>query len=165
MVEIRQATIAEAGIIQQLAEDVWWPTYSSILSPEQMRYMLDNMYDLETIKNQMKTSSQTYLLLLEDNVPRGFASYGPRDGAPDTLKLHKLYCQVQTKGKGFGKMLLQEVEKAVIKAGKHILELNVNRNNLALGFYLKSGFFIAYEEDIDIGSGYWMNDYVMRKIR
>jgi ribosomal protein S18 acetylase RimI-like enzyme len=39
--------------------------------------------------------------------------------------------------------------------------LNVNRNNKALGFYQKFGFVILREEDIDIGNGYFMNDYIM----
>jgi ribosomal protein S18 acetylase RimI-like enzyme len=37
----------------------------------------------------------------------------------------------------------------------------VNRHNRALHFYEKQGFKIIREEDIDIGSGYFMNDYVM----
>jgi hypothetical protein len=43
------------------------------------------------------------------------------------------------------------------------LELNVNRHNPATVFYQKMGFEIVYSEDIDIGQGFWMNDYVMRK--
>ena len=41
------------------------------------------------------------------------------------------------------------------------LELNVNRKNKAINFYKKYGFTILKEEDIDIGEGYFMNDYVM----
>jgi ribosomal protein S18 acetylase RimI-like enzyme len=41
--------------------------------------------------------------------------------------------------------------------------LNVNRYNKARFFYEKLGFVIMKEEDIDIGSGYYMIDYVMEK--
>ena len=41
------------------------------------------------------------------------------------------------------------------------LELNVNRYNKARQFYETIGFVVVKEEDIDIGSGYFMNDYVM----
>jgi hypothetical protein len=40
----------------------------------------------------------------------------------------------------------------------------VNRYNPAKDFYGKRGFTIVYTEDIDIGGGYFMNDYVMRKV-
>ena len=65
---------------------------------------------------------------------------------------------------GYGKALLAAVEDAVKAAGSNILELNVNRNNPAMGFYKKQGFGIIYEEDIQIGNGYEMNDYVMQKL-
>ena len=43
------------------------------------------------------------------------------------------------------------------------LELNVNKYNSAIAFYKKKNFRIIKEELIDIGEGYVMDDYVMRK--
>jgi GNAT superfamily N-acetyltransferase len=99
---------------------------------------------------------------LEDGTPVAFAGYSPREENADVYKLHKLYCLPQTQGKGYGKLLIDEVATRVKKAGKHILELNVNRHNKAKQFYERQGFSVAYEEDIPIGP-YWMNDYVMTK--
>jgi ribosomal protein S18 acetylase RimI-like enzyme len=162
MIEIREATVADAPTIQMLAEAIWYPTYSVILSQEQIRFMLDYIYDIEIVSRQIKEGVQTYLLLLENGHAIGFASYSPRTENPPVYKLHKLYCLTQTKGRGFGKALLHEVEKRVLASGNNILELNVNRHNPAKGFYEKCGFAIVSEEDIPIGE-YWMNDYVMRK--
>ena len=47
--------------------------------------------------------------------------------------------------------------------GATVLQLNVNRHNTAKSFYEKLGFAVIKEEDIDIGSGYFMNDYIMEK--
>ena len=44
-----------------------------------------------------------------------------------------------------------------------VLFLNVNRFNKAQYFYKKLGFEVAYEEDIEIGNGYLMEDFVMEK--
>lgn len=164
MITIREAITEDALCIQQLAEAVWWPTYGPILAEEQIKYMLAKMYDLQTISQQIASGTQSYLLLYADNIPTGFAAYSPREENAAVYKLHKLYCLTETKGKGYGKLLLLAVEGKVKVAGKNILELNVNRHNPALGFYEKMGFGIAYSEDIDIGNGYQMNDYVMRKI-
>ena len=59
---------------------------------------------------------------------------------------------------------MQAVELAVLEAGKITLDLNVNRHNNAKSFYEKMGFAAVYQEDIEIGKGYEMNDYVMRKV-
>lgn len=161
--QIREATTADVETIQALAEAIWWPTYSTILTPGQLRYMLDTMYSVTRIKQQLENKEQVYLLLLDAGVPAGFASYSPRTENPDIYKLHKLYCLVTNQRRGYGRLLVQAVENAVLAAGKHILELNVNRQNPAIGFYEKLGFVTTSEEDIDIGNGYWMNDYVMTK--
>jgi len=162
MYHIRHATINDVETICKLAEDIWWPSYSPILPKEQIGFMLNYIYAPEKILAQITNNQQTYLLLIEDEQPVAFAAFSPREEDPDIYKLHKLYCLPITQGKGYGKILIDEVCKQTLAAGKHILDLNVNRYNKAKTFYEKMGFEVIYKEDIAIGE-YWMNDYVMRK--
>ena len=162
MYVIRQATTNDVATIRQLAEAIWWPSYSPILSAEQLTYMLAEIYSAEKITSQIISGEQTYLLLIEDDAAVAFAAYSPRQENADVYKLHKLYCLPSTQGKGYGKALINKVCADVLAAGKNILELNVNRYNSAKHFYEKQGFTVVYQEDIAIGP-YWMNDYVMRK--
>ena len=37
-----------------------------------------------------------------------------------------------------------------------------NRNNKAVGFYQQMGFTIRETADIEIGNGFYMNDYIMQ---
>ena len=41
------------------------------------------------------------------------------------------------------------------------VELNVNRNNQAVGFYRHLGMEIRRQGDFHIGNGFYMNDYIM----
>ena len=159
---IRVATVNDVETIRQLAEVIWRPTYSPILSAEQLDYMLTEIYSKAKITSQITQGEQTYLLLIEDDIVVAFAAYSPREEDGDIYKLHKLYCLPSTQGKGYGKLLVNRVCADVLAAGKNILDLNVNRYNPAKSFYEKMGFCVTYEEDIPIGP-YWMNDYVMRK--
>ncbi len=61
------------------------------------------------------------------------------------------------------KKLLETVETVAKSMGAENLILNVNRKNKAKTFYEKNGFAVVREEDIDIGKGYFMNDYIMEK--
>jgi GNAT superfamily N-acetyltransferase len=162
MYSIRKATPVDVETIINIAEKTWWHTYSPILEKAQIKFMLGEIYSPEKIRIQIETGSQTFLLLVEGDVPVAFAGYSPREEDPEIYKLHKLYCLPETQGKGYGKILINEVIAKTIEAGKHTLDLNVNRYNKAKSFYEKMGFTVAYEEDIAIGK-YWMNDYVMRK--
>jgi GNAT superfamily N-acetyltransferase len=162
MYSIRKATPDDVETIREIAEITWRHTYTPILAKEQLDFMLAEIYSVEKITSQLKHGTQSYLLLIEDDKPVAFAGYSPREEDPDIYKLHKLYCLPETQGKGYGKILINEVINKTREAGKHTLDLNVNRHNKAKNFYEKMGFFVAYEEDVPIGK-YWMNDYVMRK--
>lgn len=159
---IRKATVNDVETIRSLAKEIWYDTYLPILAEEQLEYMLAGIYSTKKLITQIKNNEQTYLLVVEDEQVVAFAAYSPREENPEIYKLHKIYCLPATQGKGYGKLLINTVCDAVIKAGKHLLELNVNRHNKARDFYEKMGFKIIYEEDVPIGP-YFMNDYVMRK--
>ena len=75
--------------------------------------------------------------------------------------MNKIYVHPSQQGKNLGKKLLSYIVEEIKIAGANALQLNVNRHNKALHFYEKQGFKIIRQADIDIGSGYFMNDYVM----
>lgn len=159
---LRNAGIADIPIIRLLAEDTWWPTYKPILEDDQIRYMLDLIYSVEALTTVMTQKTQHFILLSDDRGPQGFAAFGPRADEP-VHKLHKLYVRPDNQGKGYGRMLLEEVVHRVKSQGITTIDLNVNRHNAARSFYEKAGFAVLREEDVAIGP-YWMNDFVMRRI-
>jgi len=162
MYTIREATLHDVETIKQLAHEIWWPTYSPILSAAQIEFMLGNRYSAEALGQQIGNGEQTFLLLFDDNKPLAFAAFSPDDKAGNIYRLHKLYSLSATQGNGVGKALLNEVVTRVKALGANVIELNVHRQNPALGFYLKMGFIIAYEVDIPFDK-YVLTDYIMQK--
>ncbi|RAV99528.1 GNAT family N-acetyltransferase [Pseudochryseolinea flava] len=160
-VVIRNAGPADIPIIQELAELIWWPTYSPIVAPEQIRFMLDLIYSSAALEKVMQEGTQRFLLLQDDNGYQGFAAFGVRAEDDTIFKLHKLYIDTRNQGKGYGKMLINEIKTRLRQNGIRTLDLNVNRHNKAKSFYEKLGFVVIKEEDVSIGP-YWMNDFVMR---
>lgn len=161
MIEVLEANDTHIEIICQIAEKTWEETYKTILSADQMRFMLDTLYAAPELKRLMDNRSQLFLILKDNHGYQGFASFGRRDNDPSISKLHKLYVLPENQGKGYGRILIEEVKKRLVKEGINTLDLNVNRHNRARSFYEKLGFKIIREEDVPIGQ-YWMNDYVMR---
>jgi GNAT superfamily N-acetyltransferase len=159
---IRNANTSDISIIQDLAEKTWWPTYSPILTNEQIRYMLDLIYSTEALTRVMEDGSQQFILLSDERGEQAFAAYGPRKEEKSVSKLHKIYVLPDNQGKGYGKVLINEIIQRILKENNHALDLNVNRYNPAISFYQKLGFQVIREENIAIGP-YWMNDFVMRK--
>jgi GNAT superfamily N-acetyltransferase len=157
---ITYAAAGEIPLIQELTMQVWPQTYQLILTEEQIQYMLDKMYSTDSLQQQMQNGQQFLIAWLED-VPVGFASWGPAD-IDGEYKLHKLYVRTDMQKTGAGKALLWSVMDQVKTLNGHHLILQVNRQNEnAIGFYLRMGFRIEYQYDFEIGNGFYMNDYIM----
>ncbi|MEJ7740611.1 MAG: GNAT family N-acetyltransferase [Chitinophagaceae bacterium] len=157
---IRKATVDDVGIISHLAQVIWPPTYNEILSQAQIGYMMNLFYSAESLAGQFK--KHHFILAVLNEQPVGFASYSTMDEAC-IYKLHKLYVRTDTQGKGLGKALIHYILDEISSLQAKALDLNVNRSNKARMFYEKLGFTVIREENIDIGQGFWMTDYVMRR--
>lgn len=158
---IRQLAKEELSKVQSIAHRTWPSTFANILSPEQIEYMLNWMYDLKMLESQLD-KGHTFLLSEENGVELGFAGFELNYSEGPKAKLHKIYLLPEAQGKGAGKALILEVADRAKKAGQKGLLLNVNKfNQKAIDFYLKMGFQEIYKEVIDIGNGYVMDDVVM----
>lgn len=158
---IRQLTKEELTKVQSIAHRTWPSTFANILSPEQIEYMLNWMYDLKMLESQFE-KGHTFLLAEEDGKERGFAGFELNYAEGPKAKLHKIYLLPEAQGKGAGKGLILEVADRARKNGQKSLLLNVNKyNQKAIEFYARIGFFELYKEVIDIGNGYVMDDVVM----
>lgn len=163
--EVKKAGIEYIPQIQALAHITWNTVYRDILSPGQLAYMLQLIYSTDSLQNQMISLGHQFIVVAEEEKTLGFASYSAKHTNDTTIyRLHKIYITPDQQGRGTGKKLLEFITRDISKAGARILELNVNRNNKALGFYEKLGFKIIGEEDIPIGNGYFMNDYILQLI-
>lgn len=154
---IQQAETQHISVIAALAEATWWPTYSPILSKEQIRFMLDKMFNTNALARQMTSGMRFYLIQAEEE-PVGFLAVISQK---QILRIEKLYLKPNRQKSGLGTKLIQHAQKLAKEAGCTFIELNVNRQNPALDFYKKVGFKIIQEVDIPYYQ-FFMNDYVLQ---
>lgn len=163
MLTIDPASSEDFLLIQQIAHATWPITFGEILSTTQIEYMLDWMYSIPALQEQVETKGHHFLLAREDGNVLGFLSYELSYQGKPTTKIHKIYVLPTTQGKGVGRTLLENAAQKAREAGNIRLSLNVNRYNKALEFYKKLSFTINAQEDIDIGQGFLMEDYILEK--
>ena len=163
MLHIRPATESDLPLIQQMAYATWPATYGSILSQTQIEYMLELMYNLAILKQQVEQKCQVFLLVFSDEEALGFVSYQLNYQDSTTTKIHKIYVLPQAQGKGAGKALVDAVETIARQNNNNALILNVNQFNKAVSFYKRSGFQQVGNEVLDIGNGFVMDDFIMQK--
>lgn len=159
MIQIEKVDASAIPLIRRMALDVWPLTYQDILTTEQVEYMMELIYSTSSLQKQIDKGHQ-FIIAYDETIPVAFASYSVRENDATIVKLQKIYILPNQQGKGLGKLLVDYVKHDIQPLTT--LELNVNRHNKALSFYEKMGFKIIREEDIDIGNGFLMNDYVMQ---
>jgi ribosomal protein S18 acetylase RimI-like enzyme len=158
MIEIKDAAKADLTLIQQLAYIIWSVAYKEILSPDQLDYMLKKMHSINALSKLMNDGHR-FIIPYEDDIAKGYCCYKIYE---DKTRIEKIYVLPDQHKKGIGKLLIDYVTERS-KPFVNTIELNVNRQNNAVNFYKKIGFEILREEDIAIGNGYFMNDYIMEK--
>lgn len=160
MISLRIGKEKDLPIVQEIGTITYGPTYSHLLGQEQVDYMLGKFYSQAALLSQF-IEGHIFIIASEGSKDVAFASYSIVDHDNRIFKLHKLYVLPEAHGKGLGKFLINEVIDKTRDAGGKTLQLNVNRYNKARDFYEKAGFKIKETVDIEIGNGFFMNDYIM----
>jgi ribosomal protein S18 acetylase RimI-like enzyme len=161
-IDIVRAVESDLAAISSLAGQIWRTYYPSIITEEQIDYMLKRMYDVRVMREEFSAGVR-YERILVDGAMIGFAAWGPAADA-GACKLHKLYILGVWQGRGIGTRALAHIMKEAKAAAFSVMTLNVNKNNLlAITAYQRSGFEIAAEVCDDIGGGFFMDDYVMTR--
>ena len=162
---IRKADIADIPLIRGMADVVFRKTYADILSPEQMEYMMDWMYSAESLRGQIEDEGKSFCIAEADGEPAGYVSFEFEDTLSDGRKLfhlQKLYVMPEFQHRGLGERMYSYVKRTLAESCPEgfRIELNVNRNNIATGFYERIGMLRDRQGDFPIGNGYFMNDYI-----
>lgn len=119
--------------------------------------MLERGYSDQALTKQMNDGHHFLILSVNDKAV-GFLSYSHQ--GENRYFLHKFYIDHRQHRKGLGRELFRYLLELLTDLKE--IRLTVNRQNFkAINFYFRNGFIIEEVMDFDIGSGYFMNDFVM----
>jgi diamine N-acetyltransferase len=158
-IKLSAATLNDANAIAALANEIWYEHYPSIITNEQIAYMLDLMYAPNKLIEQMN-SGCVFTLAYANNELVGYVSAQLQNNTQ--LFIHKFYVHAKVRGLKIGENLLKNLQTQYY-SHIHNINLVVNRKNYkAINFYFKQGFKIINAFDNDIGGGFEMNDFEMQ---
>jgi ribosomal protein S18 acetylase RimI-like enzyme len=155
---LKNASENDAEIVSDLANIIWHAHYTLIIGEQQVKYMLEKMYSINTLKNNIKLGPQEFHLIFNNEIPVGFISFEKKSFSEGFL--NKFYILQNDQNKGIGQIAFDLLLKKYPEVKS--IRLQVNRQNIKpINFYFKVGFKIEKAADFDIGDGYFMNDFVM----
>ena len=157
---LQEAHIPE---LVRLARAIWYAHYPSIITIEQIEYMLDQRYHPDVIREQLQSAGHWWHAIWLDSEMIAFSACELSD-KPGEMKLDKVYVHHAQHGRGYGSQLLRHVEDLANRQHCHTVYLQVNKHNTkAIAAYAHNGFGVRESATFDIGRGFVMDDYVMEK--
>lgn len=162
-VRIRRIEANELSMVKKLGHEIWWQCYPGIISDAQIDYMLSVWYHPAAMAREMEQRGTWFALIEAESLgPVGYVSF---ELYPDhVLFINKLYVQAQVHGRGVGSAALLWVEAQATELHCASIQLRVNKQNApAIRAYQRAGFHFVEDICTDIGSGFVMDDFLMRK--
>ena len=151
----------EIALIEKLsvfATEIVREHFDPIIGKAQNDYMLARSQSAAAIQAQIAAGSRYYIAADACGAWLGFTAFYPKG---DAMYLSKFYVQKEHRGKGVSRRMLELIVRAAEAEGLSRILLNVNRHNaLAIAAYERLGFVRAGAEQIDIGGGFVMDDYI-----
>lgn len=147
--------------VSHLAQIIWRECYADILPEGQIDYMLDHGQSKKVISKQIAEDGYEYRIITDNGMDVGYYAFFS-DG--DSLFLSKIYVLHEARGKGFGTSALEDAYAYAEEHGLKTIQLRVNKKNTnAIKAYEANHFTICCEDKSDIGQGFFMDDYLMKK--
>lgn len=157
---IEAKTDALVRTIVSIADAIWREHYTGLIGEKQVSYMLEKYQSEPSVKEQI-SGGYMYYIIEHDGQPCGYFALV---ACGRELYISKLYVEKRLRGAGLGRKAAGFIEALAKKGGFSALSLNVNKGNTSsIEAYKKFGFHIIKEEKIDIGGGFFMDDYIMGK--
>ncbi len=166
-IQIRQATINDVRILQDIGRQTFSETFASSNSEANMQQYLSENFTVEQLTEELShPQSDTFLAYAGDRaigylkINHGNAQTEIRDAAG--LEIERIYVLREFHGKKIGQLLFDKARDCARKLGKTYLWLGVwEENHQAIGFYEKQGFTVFDKHIFKLGEDL-QTDIMMR---
>lgn len=143
-----------------LANEIWHEYFTSIISEEQIDYMVARFQSYPALCRAIRQEGYVYFLAYEGERLIGYCGVKPEE---ERLFLSKLYLQKSYRGKHLSGKLLREACRLAEELKKKAVYLTCNKYNThSLMIYRAKGFYEIDAVQTDIGNGFIMDDYIMQ---
>lgn len=147
--------------VSKLAKRIWKEHFTSLIGSEQVAYMLSLFLSEEAIEKAIHQEHYEFYMIVETE-PIGFISIKAED---DSLFLSKLYVEKAKRGQGYARKAMNFIEQIAKEKQMKSVWLTCNKyNETSLAIYNKMGFTIFDSVVNDIGNGYVMDDFYLKKL-
>lgn len=162
--KLTECTLDDLHELQTISIVTFTETFKDQNSPEHLKAYLDEAYDLDKLKKELKNPSSRFYFIYVDQQVAGYlklntdAAQTEPIGA-DSLEVERIYVKKAFQRYGLGKQLLNKAFEMAVEQNKKRIWLGVWEENAnAIAFYRKKGFvqtgthsfYMGDDEQVDL---------------
>jgi diamine N-acetyltransferase len=164
--DIRQATLADAASLTELAARTFYDAFAELNKPENMEVYMREAFTVPQLTAELRDPHASFLLAEVEGAPAGYAKL--QNGAapacitgPKPIELVRLYVAQQYHGAGIGNDLMRACLDEARSRGYQTIYLGVwEHNTRAQTFYFKWDFTVVGSHIFQMGddpqTDWWM---------
>jgi len=155
---VKAVSDEDIKMVTDLATIIWHEHFASILSPEQIDYMVDKFQSYSAVSGQIAGGYEYYQLILDGELV-GYTGIHDEDG---DLFLSKLYIKKDCRGRRLSSRAFEFLKELGRERKLGRIWLTCNKyNSHTLDVYKHFGFETIDAKETDIGNGFIMDDYIL----
>jgi ribosomal protein S18 acetylase RimI-like enzyme len=167
-ITIRECISDDLFDLQEISYKTYNDTFGHLNTPANMQAYLEQAFAIEKLQNELSNINSNFYFLYADEELSGYlklneyaAQSDIRD--PASLEIERIYLTKESQGKGLGNILINKaIEVANIRAKSYIWLGVWEKNDKALQFYKKNGFYVISKHSFFMGEDE-QTDFIMRK--
>jgi N-acetylglutamate synthase-like GNAT family acetyltransferase len=149
MMYIRKATREDVERIRFIVEECWTAVSGDRESRKKIYLAINSFYSIRKLVDEINDNHSVYLLLIDEELAVAFASYKFTDTDTVSSELKALYCLPMTQGKRFDELLLKEVIKNTVDAGRNKIQIEFSDYMRHTALFENFGFEIVEAHDVE----------------
>lgn len=164
----KQCTLDDAHALHDISYRTYHETFAHMNTPSSMETYLEKAFDINKLRGELSDSNSLFYFLYADEALAGYLKLNEAPSQTDineiqSLEIERVYVAKEFQGNGLGRVLMNKAIATARAREKAYIWLGVwEKNNKAISFYKKSGFYETGTHSFFMGREE-QTDFVMRK--
>ena len=165
---LKRCISEDFDVLRELSIRTYYETFAHLNTPEDMQAYLDEAFETNKFRNELEDCNCEFYFLFYNELLAGYLKLNEAPSQSDindtdSLEIERIYITDEFQGAGLGSfMMKQAIEKAIAKNKKYVWLGVWEKNQKALNFYRRNGFYETSTHIFMMGEDA-QTDFIMRK--
>lgn len=167
-IAFRECVMDDLITLRELSNKTYNDTFGHINTPSSMNEYLERAYNIDKLRDELSNHNSIFYFLYADEELAGYIKLNEFEAQtdildPKSLEIERIYLTKGFQGKGLGSILMNRAIDIAREHEKIYIWLGVwEKNDKAIQFYKKNGFYVIGEHSFFMGEEE-QTDFIMRK--